>query len=48
MGEHQTGFKKDYSTTDHIFTLMAHIQKQFANNRKLFVAFIDFCKINNV
>ena len=27
---------------------MAHIQKQFANNRKLFVAFIDFWKINNV
>ena len=38
------GFKKDYSTVDHMFTLMAMIQKQFALNRKLYVAFIDFEK----
>ena len=43
-GEMQAGFKKDYSTIDHIFTLMAAIQKQFANDRKLYVAFIDFEK----
>ena len=36
--------KKDYSTVDHMFTLMAMIQKQFALNRKLYVAFIDFEK----
>ncbi len=43
-GEHQAGFKNDYSTIDHIFTLFAIIQKQFVNNRKLYVAFIDFEK----
>ena len=43
-GECQAGFKKDYSTVDHMFTLMAMIQKQFALNRKLYVAFIDFEK----
>ena len=43
-GEHQGGFKKGYSTIDHMFTLLALIQKQFAFNRKLYVAFIDFEK----
>ena len=44
MGECQAGFKKDYSTVDHMYTLMAMIQKQFASNRKLYMAFIDFEK----
>jgi hypothetical protein len=43
-GEYQAGFKKEYSTTDHIFTLLAAIQRQFANNQKLYVAFVDFEK----
>ena len=43
-GECQAGFKKDYSTVDHMYTLMAMVQKQFALNRKLYVAFIDFEK----
>ena len=43
-GEHQAGFKKNYSTIDHMFTLLAAVQKQLANNRKLYVAFIDFEK----
>ena len=43
-GECQAGFKKDYSTVDHMFTLMAMIQKQFALDRKLYVPFIDFEK----
>jgi hypothetical protein len=43
-GEFQAGFKKDYSTVDHLFTLMAAVQKQFALNRKLYVAFVDFEK----
>ena len=43
-GEHQAGFKKDYSTMDHIFTLLSVIQKQFVQNRKLYVAFIDLEK----
>ena len=43
-GEYQAGFKKGYSTIDHMFTLMSCIQKQFCMNRKLYVAFIDFEK----
>jgi hypothetical protein len=43
-GEQQAGFKRGYSTIDHMFTLLALIQKQFCFNRKLYVAFIDFEK----
>ena len=43
-GKHQAGFKKNYSTTDHMFTLLALVQKQVSLNRKLYVAFIDFEK----
>ena len=43
-GRMSSGFEKDYSTVDHMFTLMAMIQKQFALNRKLYVAFVDFDK----
>ena len=43
-GECQAGFKRGYSTVDHIFTLLACVQKQFVKNRKLYVAFIDFQK----
>ena len=43
-GEQQAGFKKGYSTIDHMFTLLALVQKQFSYNRKLYVAFIDFEK----
>ena len=42
------GLKKDYSTVDHMFTLMAMIQKQFALYRKLYVAFIDFEAFNSI
>ena len=41
-GEYQAGFKTDYSTVDHMFILLAAILQQFANNRKLYVVFIDF------
>ena len=40
----QAGFRKGRSTADHIFTLHAAIERQFANNSKLYVAFIDFKK----
>ena len=43
-GEHLAGFKKNYSTTDHMFTLLALVQKQVSLNHKLYVAFIDFEK----
>ena len=43
-GEVQAGFKKGYSTVDHMFTLMACVQKQLSLHNKLYVAFIDFEK----
>ena len=43
-GSIKLGFKRGYSTNDHMFTLLACVQKQFAANRKLYVAFIDFEK----
>ena len=43
-GEWQAGFKQGYSTIDHMFTLMACVQKQLCLNRKLYVAFIDIEK----
>ena len=42
--ESQAGSRKRYSTVDHLFTLVALIQKQLCNHRKLYVAFIDFRK----
>ena len=42
--EYQAGFKRTYSTTDRMFTLLALTQKQFSLNRKMYVAFIDFEK----
>ena len=44
ISEMQAGFRKKYSTIDHIFTLFALIKKQLSNNQKLYVAFIDFQK----
>ena len=42
VGEQQAGFTKDYSTIDHMFTLLAIVHKLLSLNRKLYVAFIDF------
>ena len=44
IGEEQAGFRRDRSTNDHIFTMLAVIQKQLLRHRKLYVAFIDFKK----
>ena len=44
LGDIQAGFRKDYSTIDHIFTLYSIIQRQLQRNKKLYVAFIDFRK----
>lgn len=40
----QAAFRKDYSTIDHIFSLYTLIIKQFAQNRKLYVCFIDYSR----
>ena len=45
ISESQAGFRKRYSTSDQLFTLVALIQKQLCNHRKLYVAFIDFRKL---
>ena len=44
IGEEQAGFREEHSTIDHVFTLMAAVQKQLIRHRKLYVAFIDFRK----
>ena len=44
LSETHCGFRKTYSTTDHLFTLLALIQKQLLCNKELYVAFIDFMK----
>ena len=44
VGEHQAGFRRDYSTIERIFTLLANVQKQLVLNRKLYVAVHDFKK----
>jgi len=40
--EEQAAFRKKNCTTDHVFTLYTLICKQFSQNRKLYVAFIDY------
>ena len=40
----QAGFRKGYSTVDHVFTLLALIQKQLLTHGKLYAAFMDFKK----
>ena len=42
--EEQAGFRADYSTVDHIFTLYAIVQKFLLRHTKLYVAFVDFKK----
>ena len=44
INEAQAVFRRNYSTIDHIFTLLAPVQKQLLNHGKLYVAFIDFQK----
>jgi len=44
VGEEQAGFRENRCTNDHIFTLLACVQKQLLRHRKLYVAFIDFKK----
>ena len=46
ISEEQAGFRKSYSTTDHIFTLYTMVNSCLFGNRrsKLYVAFIDYKK----
>ena len=42
LNENQAGFRANYSTCDHIFSLTVLIQKLRSERKKLFCAFIDF------
>ena len=44
INDAQAGFRKGRSTTDHIFTLHAAVEKHLLKNSKLYVAFIDLKK----
>ncbi|MEW8548196.1 MAG: reverse transcriptase family protein, partial [Candidatus Thiodiazotropha sp.] len=42
LNDNQAGFRKGFSTTDHIFTLYALIEFFRSQNKKLYCCFIDF------
>ena len=44
LNEAQAGFRRGYSTIDHMFTLLTLVQKQLLNHSQLYAAFIDFKK----
>ena len=44
LNEAQAGFRQGYSTIDHVFTLLALVQKRLLNHGKLYVCLIDFKK----
>ena len=44
LSDAQAGFRKTYSTTDHIFTLNSCIEKYMLPNGEFYVAYADFSK----
>lgn len=44
QGEEESGFRKHYSTTEHMFTLRILTHFFVSQKRKLFCAFIDYRK----
>ena len=44
QNEAQAGFRRNYSTIDDVFTLLALVHKQLLSHGKLYVCFIDFKK----
>ena len=45
INEAQAGFRGNYSTIYHTFTLLALVQRQLLNHGKLYVAFIDYDRL---
>jgi hypothetical protein len=44
LGEHQCGFRRDRSTTDHIFCIRQILQKKWEYNEAVHQLFTDFKK----
>ena len=44
LSENQAGFRKKYSTVDHVFTLKSLIDMYLAQKKKVFCAFVDYAK----
>ena len=44
LGEEQAGFRANYSTMDHIFTLNSIIDMYIKNGKRLYCAFVDYKK----
>ena len=44
MIEAQAGFRKGYSTTDHLFTLKCIVELFLCQGRRLFCTFVDYSK----
>ena len=44
LGYEQAGFRKDFSTLDHIFTLHCIIEYYKSKNKRIYCAFIDYSK----
>jgi hypothetical protein len=44
LDQNQAGFRANYSTVDHIFTLNSIIMRYRSRKQKVYCAFIDFCK----
>ena len=44
LGKEQAGFRKNYSTTDHLFTLYGIIDILLSQRKRLYCAFLDFEK----
>ncbi len=42
--ENQAGFRKKYSTIDHVYTLKSLLDLYFSQKKKLFCAFVDYAK----
>ena len=44
LNENQAGYRKKYSTTDHVFVIKTLIDLYLSNKKKLYCAFVDFEK----